>query len=291
MTKAESIISPRGMRQVLSEDASESDDHVNDDIKRMSLDAMKLLDSITDEVNEIANGGGGDYSSNQSGSSSRRRSTTTSKFKARSVSPTSDDEDEDARGEEHEEDDNAHNAHATAHDMALASPSFDSTSPKQVNPTSTSTIKHIDDLDIGSDDEDDDNMSFDGSLGSIGDDSILKEMEALNLVTKEIEKELTRADDTTLQQKLLELQHSPQATLRQRIVDNNDREIINKILEEEGMITSGESATKKGDWEHIVEKLASISTQQTTCILASTTTIVWSIVVGLIYKSLYGDLI
>jgi len=240
----------------LSEDSDrgmELDD-LDSDIRRMSLDAMKMLDSLTDEVTELAN-------------------SSTPKSKSRSGSPSS------RKIDEHPED----MSHSDAHDMSLS----EMAQPQLVvTPSPEKKIKHIDDIDVGDDDETDrdDDMSYDGSY----DGSIMKEMDALNKVAAEIERELSTQDVKTMQKAMLELQHSPKATLRERIIDLDDREIIRKVLEEE-MIKVG----PKTEWEKFTQRFSSqeLSAEQTTYVLASSAIMVWSVVVGLIFKSLMGELV
>jgi hypothetical protein len=229
-------------------------DDLDADIRRMSVDAMNMLDSITDEVNGMAN-------------------TSSRKSKSRLVSPSSH-----GRQEQLES-----FPHTDAHDMTRS----EKAQPELlVTPSPEKRIKHIDDIDVGHDDETDydDDISYDGSC----DDSIMKEMEALNKVAAEIERELSAQDVQTMQKAMLELQNSPKATLRERIIDLDDREIIRKLLEEE-MLKVG----PKTEWEKFTQRFPSegLSTEQQTYILASSAIVVWSIVVGLIYKSLYRDLI
>ena len=175
------------LRATVSEDMSENDDHsdidIDFDVRQMSLDAMKILESLSDEVNEIEK------------SSAKNRS--------RSASPSSS-----SKG-------------SFRDDKKLDADIAEGT---KVTPSPTKKYQNINDIDLGDDDDEDDDYS-------ISDDSITKELDVLAAVTREIERELATQDTHTMRKAMLNVEASPDP--RKSMLDSDDKEIIQKILDDE----------------------------------------------------------
>ena len=159
-------------------------------------------------------------------------------------------------------------------------------SPREVS----STLKHIDELDLSDDEDDsghdddddeDDNLSYDMSL----DGSIAGELDALRVVAKEIEKELQDQDGQTMQKAIESLENSDDP--KKRILTSDDQEIIRKALLDEMR-----KYEPKNGFERFMKRyrLEGLNEQDKTYALATMCTIVWSIVFRLIFKVKYGEI-
>lgn len=152
-------------------------------------------------------------------------------------------------------------------------------SPRQ----DSSSIKHIDDVEL-SDDEggNDDDMSYDMSL----DGSIANELDALRVVAQEIEKELQTQDGQTMEKAIESLEKNADDP-KKRMLTSDDKEIIRKALVDEM-----KKYEPKNAWERFMKRyqLEGLSEQDRTYALATLCTLVWSIVLRLLFKVKYGEI-
>ena len=147
---------------------------------------------------------------------------------------------------------------------------------------SATSIKHIDDIELSDNNDDDDDMSFDASL----DGSIMGELTALRSVAQEIERELQDQDGHTMRTAIESLEKNADDQ-RNRVLTSDDHEIIRKVLLEEV-----KKYEPKNGWERFLKRyqLEGISEQDKTYALATICTFTWSIVFRLLYKVTFGEL-
>jgi hypothetical protein len=204
---------------------------LDDDIRRMSADAMFLLNSITDEVNEIPD-------TESSSSTTKRQSTARKSTSINDISGPRAANPSTPENSNQRPDDNT----------TTRTPIFTPTPQKTNNKNRNNKIVHIDDLDI---DEKEEHENDDSDAYSLSDDdhslddSISNELSALRDIQREIERELKLEDEATMQEAMNQLlqQTSPQSirstrssintTNKYSTMATEDREIIERILHEE----------------------------------------------------------
>lgn len=142
-------------------------------------------------------------------------------------------------------------------------------------------IQHIDDIDV-SDGEDEDDASLDFSL----DGSIAKELEKLRSVSRKIERELSNEDGSTMRNAISRIDSSDDDP-KKRVLTSDDRDIIEKAIADEM-----HKYEPKNAWERIMKRyhLEGIGEKDKTIALVTLCTVVWSIVLRLLYKVQYGEI-
>lgn len=201
MTGGTTATGSSGLQPAVVSDASEhSDADIDIDIdihlQRMSTDALAVLDSLRDEMAELSK----DSSSRKLGKLPRSRTSSSS-----------------SEGELKEE----NTTHSDNHDMA-------SNDLKKTKETDDDTPLNLSASfrDRNYEYDDDDDMS--------DDESITRELGALNEVTREIERELKSQDADSMRDAISRIENSTsKANLRKQLMGSEDKEIIRKILEDE----------------------------------------------------------
>jgi len=251
-------VSPTPDRSFLMD---ELDDHLDpdldEDLRRLSFETMNSLQSIADEVDAM-----------------ERKVDSASKLqRQRSRSNQSSPQAGGVGGGEKEEVGN------------------NSSEQHLISPAGTSSLKHIDDMDIpGEEDE----MSFDGSLDGMSlDGSIARELDALRTVAKEIEKELQFEDDDSMLEAINKItQDAAAATtaddVQKRILTSDDHKIIQRALLDEM-----KNYEPKNSWERFMKRyhLEGLSDQDKTYALTALCTVIWSMVLSLVYQVKYGEML
>jgi hypothetical protein len=140
------------------------------------------------------------------------------------------------------------------------------------------SLKHLDDIDI-CDDEDDDELSFDGSIA--------REIDALRRVAQEIERELQFQDGDTSKDAIEDLP-TPAEEAKERILTPDDHEIIRRALFDEL-----KKYEPKNGWERFMKRyqLEGLNEDDMTYILAAACAMIWSIVLWLVFQVKYGELL
>jgi hypothetical protein len=301
-------------------------DGVDADIQRMSESAMAILDSITDEFNELT----------------KELPPKSSKSpRSRSISPTSSDD-------EHKQE---CVPHSSIHDMAVdkqdkdqgndSSDDQDDMSDDEsivnelyalqevtreieremklqntesmqdaiarIEPSLKDTkLKKLitsDDKDIikrilkDKDQEDDAPMRFsfrdkDDSNNDeddmSDDESIVKELYALREVTREIEREIKSQNTESMQDAIAQIEQSPDDTKLKKLITSDDKEIIRRILEDE---------MKKNQPKNAIEGFVhrynlygpGAGGEELNIPLLAVTVAIWAIVIGLLVKTMYFE--
>jgi hypothetical protein len=165
--------------------------------------------------------------------------------------------------------------HADMHEMAIdLSETAGTKTNNQVSVTPSPEKYYVNINDIEIDDEDSD------------DESIVKELSALGLVTKEIERELSTQDTQSMQAAMSRIQTSPDPVPR-RLLGSEDKEIIQRILDEEMKKWEPKTGLERFIKKYQTEGLTG---QEMTIFLGSTATLVWSLVFGLVLKVMYDKI-
>mmetsp|Transcript_88799 Transcript_88799/g.256101 ORF Transcript_88799/g.256101 Transcript_88799/m.256101 type:complete len:238 (-) Transcript_88799:314-1027(-) len=143
---------------------------------------------------------------------------------------------------------------------------------------SQSSLKHIDDTTIPGDDEDHDSLSLDGS--------IMGELDALRTVALEIERELKDQDGHTMQKAIDSLESSDDP--KKRVLTSDDQEIIRRVLLDEMKKYEAKNA-----WERFVKRyhLEGFNERDKIYALSTACVVIWSVVIRLLYKVSYGQMI
>lgn len=287
MTETMTTLAPEELRLTFSSDDGTETSDVDNDILQMSVSAMKILDSITDEVAEL--------SKPRSSRSLNSTPATPMKSSSSSSLPMSPSSARDSgrksltrmqQGRRTEGDETPTPAKTTASATPPpipASPAGNNNSGSRYvervpvtpspNLTKKKIIKHIDDLE----DDDEDDMTDDGSIA--------RELGALMSVTKEIEQELSRQDTLSMHEAIARIEKSPEPKMKE-ILGSDDKEIIRKVLDDEMR-----RYQPKNGLESLLKRLQleGIREEEVTYALATSAVVVWSIVLRLAYKIMYEE--
>ena len=267
---------PRDVPDSAFDDTDFEHSDVDIDIRRMSTDAMAILDSITDEVAELTSSKKGRKRSNKRSSSKQKQG-----FSVRQVSPDaseSSDEMVDDLG-----------PHPDYHEMAMLNPNTDALPglDPSLNPLYGGYEDDGDDDREDDDDDHGDDISDDESLGSFA-----KELSALRTVTMQIERELKSQDVDTMRVAMSRIENSPgKASVKKQLLSTDDKEIIKRILEDE---MEKEKQKQKNALEAFIHNHGlygpGAGGEDLNYPLLGVAIAIWAIVIGLCVKVMFGEI-
>jgi hypothetical protein len=313
-----------------NDDDTEYTDRTDDDsflenssLRKMMKNSIQMLDTLTDEMKEMTRD---DFTTTTK--STKTKSLGGGPLKPRIVTPTSSSAAA-ASGQGNHRDDkifkdmtisvslDSHNDTKTrnkvstscttpANNSVLTSPSSNLASPL-ISPMNASIIKNttgatevpsLGDVSTTKVQVDDDHHHhnhldhhrsdhehYDDDLSL--DDSLVNEMNALKQVAFELERELQSTDSHTVQKAIERIGNSQDPKVK-GILESEDKVIIRKILDDE--IQKNEPQNKL--FRYLYKAVMNTLTEdETTHLLVAIVLIVWSIVLGLIYRAMTEDVI
>jgi hypothetical protein len=311
-----------------NDDDTEYTDRTDDDsflenssLRKMMKNSIQMLDTLTDEMKEMTRD---DFTTTTK--STKTKSLGGGPLKPRIVTPTS--SSAAASGQGNHRDDkifkdmtisvslDSHNDTKTrnkvstscttpANNSVLTSPSSNLASPL-ISPMNASIIKNttgatevpslgdVSTTKVKVDDDHhhnhldhhrSDHEHYDDDLSL--DDSLVNEMNALKQVAFELERELQSTDSHTVQKAIERIGNSQDPKVK-GILESEDKVIIRKILDDE--IQKNEPQNKL--FRYLYKAVMNTLTEdETTHLLVAIVLIVWSIVLGLIYRAMTEDVI
>lgn len=120
------------------------------------------------------------------------------------------------------------------------------------------------------------------------DSSILEELHALQMVSKQIEEELNEETVDSMQSAMAQIGNTPAKEKAKRIIlQDDDKEIIDRILEDENKKYKPTNQIEKIVWRIRQEGL---SANELTYVLSTLCVLVWSIVFSLMQRVMHAEL-
>lgn len=123
--------------------------------------------------------------------------------------------------------------------------------------------------------------------GNGDDDSFMEELSALNNVAKQIEEELREETADSMKEAMQRIMNSPAPKKKSIPLESEDREIIDRILDEE---TKKYAPKNKAEEFMSTIRVQGLSARETTLVLSSLCAFVWTIAFGLMRKVLYAEI-
>jgi hypothetical protein len=165
------------------------------------------------------------------------------------------------------------------------------------SPTSLSTSSSV--LDDGEQQEETTKFQFDSRVveekrddltgdGSSDDDgSFMEELSALKEVAQKLEEELREETADSMKEAMQRIMHSPAPKNTKTALESKDREIIDRILDEEM-----KNCVPSNKLENIIWSIRQqgLSAHETTYFLSTLCAFVWAIALGLMRKVRYADI-
>jgi hypothetical protein len=130
-----------------------------------------------------------------------------------------------------------------------------------------------------------DDLTGDGS--SDDDGSFMEELSALKEVAQKIEEELRKETADSMKEAMQRIMHSPAPKNTRTTLESEDREIIDRILDEET-----KNYVPSNKLENIIWSIRQqgLSTHETTYFLSTLCAFVWAIAFGLMRKVRYAEI-
>ena len=257
----------------MSAEDSDTDIDVDSDVRQMGDFAMKMLETISDEVS----------GSKLSSSSEEGTDDAALQVRLRAFNLLNDLGGPD--GDDTEAEQNwpqrpslsppPQSAVPTAEeDLSESEVQYDVPGEALFSHSPANKIQHVDDIDISDDDDDESITSF------------RKEMNKLDELQREMERELRAHDAESMRRAMSEEEESPD--LRKRILSDDDKEIVKRILDDEYL-----KYEPKNAFERIMKKyyFEGVSSEVTTYCLGLSGLVIWMIVFGLIHKVMHAEIL